>query len=151
MRPFWQYVLNCRFNYRLSVVKPTDQEMTGIAKVVCYRGPHATPGHTGKQQGQEAGGVREWHGQESWLWLPWEGRAGWACLGLAGLGNVSGLWGIEQVVSMSGMWRWDGQGREILLPGAEPDSRGDSEYDPELTSLHVRGLLIEDLFATSRN
>lgn len=148
MKPFWRYVLKCRFNYHLSVVKPTDQEMTGIAKVVCYRGPHAIPG---KQQGQEAGGVRERHGQESLLWLLWEGRAGWARLRLAGLGNVSGLWGIEQVVSMSGMWRWDGQGREILPPGAEPDSRGDSEYDPELTSLHVRGLLIEDLFAASRD
>lgn len=76
MRPFGGNILKCRFNYHLSVVKPTDQEMTAIAKAVCYRGPHAILGHTGKQQGQETGGVRERHGQESLLWLPWEGRAG---------------------------------------------------------------------------
>ena len=99
-------------------MKPTDQEMTAIEKVVCHRGPHAIQDLTGKQQGQEAGGVRESHGQESLLWLPWEGRAGWARLGLAGLGNVSGLWGIEEVVSTSGMWRCNGQGRDVLLPGA---------------------------------
>ena len=76
MRPFGGYVLKCRFNYLLSVMKPTDQEMTAIEKVVCHRGPHAIQDLTGKQQGQEAGGVRESHGQESLLWLPWEGRAG---------------------------------------------------------------------------
>lgn len=41
MRAFGGYVLKCRFNYLLSVVKPTGQEMTAMEKMVCYRGPHA--------------------------------------------------------------------------------------------------------------
>lgn len=95
MRPFGGNILKCRFNYHLSVVKPTDQEMTAIIKAVCYRGPHAILGHTGKQQGQETGGGGKGMGRS--LYCGFLGKAGQGDMfRLAGLGNVSGASGAEE-------------------------------------------------------
>lgn len=84
--------------YYYSGVRPTDQESATIEKEECHsqfpRGG-ATQGSSGvSQEAERAAGKR---GQEPFLWFPGKAKrrkAGRVSLGLAGLNNSSGLWGL---------------------------------------------------------
>lgn len=89
-----------RFHYSLSIVRPTDQEMTATGKIVYYlqiSGRENVPHHAGHMQGQSRDrGEREKLWRTAFLWFPWEGmgKVGLVGLVLANLNNSSRLWDI---------------------------------------------------------
>ena len=110
--------IKCRFNYFSGTVRPTDQEIIAVEKIVCYsQFPRGGTQHgvvEGKHQGQSAEREREREGK-MWIRVFIAVSAGWyrqgriAGLGAAHLNHFSQFWGIEAApsgqVPGSGMMR----------------------------------------------
>lgn len=155
------HILFCNVGVNYSaVVKPADQEMTTIEKILCYsqvpRGMscHTMQGHKGSTRvGQKAERVRGKCEQGSSLWFSWEvtGKARSAGSVLASLNNPSRLWGYTgcsscllsgpEAIVTRGKWPWVWQ----------PHWGGCGDVGFGLVSFHMKGVLKGKSFTISRN
>lgn len=81
MHKSWSLSCFNKFNYYSGLIRPTDQEITAIEKVICYihrsqereyKSHHGAP-HVEVLESITRQRVRGELGQETLLWFPWEG------------------------------------------------------------------------------